>query len=69
MMLSIIIPSYCSEDNLNATLRALAAQCQPQAQLSAEIIVVDCSPNQKVDDICAAYPAVRLIKQKQRFTT
>jgi len=67
MMLSIIIPSYCSEDNLNATLQALAAQCQPQAQLSAEIIVVDCSPNQKVDKICATYPAVRLIKQKQRF--
>ncbi|MDP2573400.1 glycosyltransferase [Vibrio penaeicida] len=64
MKLSIIIPSYQSQKNLRRNLSALAKQLD---RVDAEVIVVDCSPNDDVDKICAQFPFVCLLKEKQRF--
>ncbi|TCI02772.1 glycosyltransferase [Corallincola luteus] len=64
MKLSVIIPSYQSQDNLG---RNLAAQTDQLKNVDAEIIVVDCSPTDEVDQICAAFDGVRLIKVAERF--
>ncbi|WP_104402830.1 glycosyltransferase family 2 protein [Vibrio penaeicida] len=64
MKLSIIIPSYLSQDNLGRNLSALAKQLD---EVDAEVLVVDCSPGIAVDQICAQYPFVRLLKEEKRF--
>ncbi|MBD1556209.1 glycosyltransferase [Vibrio sp. S9_S30] len=64
MKLSVIIPSYQSQDNLGRNLSALAKQMD---KVDAEVLVVDCSPGNEVDQICAQYPFVRLLKEEQRF--
>ncbi|GLQ75762.1 hypothetical protein GCM10007932_51250 [Vibrio penaeicida] len=62
--LSIIIPSYQSQKNLRRNLSALAQQLD---HVNAEVIVVDCSPNDDVDKICAQFSFVRLLKEQRRF--
>ncbi|KJY75102.1 glycosyltransferase family 2 protein [Vibrio nigripulchritudo] len=64
MKLSVIIPSYQSQDNLGRNLSALAKQMD---KVDAEVLVVDCSPGNEVDQICAQYPFVRLLKEEKRF--
>ncbi|BDU40565.1 glycosyltransferase family 2 protein [Vibrio nigripulchritudo] len=64
MKLSVIIPSYLSQDHLGRNLTALAKQLDV---VDAEVLVVDCSPGIEVDQICAQYPFVRLFKEEKRF--
>jgi len=64
MKLSIVIPSYNSQDNLEKNLIALKDQIN---DLETEVIVVDCSSHDKVDKICFQYDFVRFIKIKERF--
>jgi len=61
--LSIIIPSYCAEKHLRACLESVAQQSDG----NAEVIIVDCSPNNNVSDICAEYTFVKFIKESKRF--
>ena len=63
MELSIIIPSFCAQKNLNACLKSI----EKQIDLSVEVIVVDCSPHNEVKNICANYKFVNFISVKQRF--
>lgn len=62
--LSIVIPSYCSEQSIGACLDALMIE---REQSEFEIIVVDCSPHDEVAKICQSYGSVRLIRQLKRF--
>lgn len=64
MKLSIVIPSYCSQDYLKKSLAALAPQVN---EVEAEVIVVDCSPNDEVDKVCKSYDFVRIIRVSERF--
>lgn len=63
-LLSIVIPSYQSADNLPQTLDALSAKMSADV---LEIIVVDCSEDDAVANICALYRDVKLIRCKDRF--
>lgn len=63
MKLSVIIPSYESQDNLEATLKAI----EPQVNENIEIIVVDCSATSEVDQICNRFGFVQFIKETKRF--
>ncbi|WED20616.1 glycosyltransferase [Vibrio sp. JC009] len=63
MKLSVVIPSYCAEANLNSALASIGKQIDSEV----ECIVVDCSPHNKVEDICNRYPFVTFIKSEQRF--
>lgn len=62
--LSIVIPSFQAQEHMGRCLDALTSQLDG---VTAEIIVVDCSPHNEVEQICARYPAVRLIKRIERF--
>jgi glycosyltransferase involved in cell wall biosynthesis len=63
MELSIIIPSYCAQRNLNACLKSI----EKQIVTSVEVIVVDCSPHDEVKHICANYQFVKYVHVRQRF--
>lgn len=64
MNISVIIPSYNSQDTISATLAHI---CQQQTRCSYEIIVVDCSSGNEVRDIAAHFPHVRYEHRSQRF--
>lgn len=63
MELSIIIPSYCAQKNLNACLKSIEVQIRDDI----EVIVVDCSPHDEVKKICSGYDFVKFIHVEQRF--
>lgn len=62
--ISIIIPSYNAQDNIDLCLKALIVQ---EVSFQYEIIVVDCSEHARVKDVCERYTQVRYIKQTERF--
>lgn len=64
MHISVVVPSYNSQDQLPDTLAAL---CRQQTGLSFEIVVVDCSSNDAVEKICAGYPRVKFHHESERF--
>lgn len=64
MDISVVIPSYNTQDTLDATLRCLGAQ---NTNLAVEVIVVDCSEHQQVADIAARHANVRYQHQSERF--
>jgi len=63
MKLSIVIPSYCAEKYLRSCLESV----DQQSDTETEVIIVDCSPNNNVADICADFSFVKFIKESQRF--
>lgn len=63
MILSIIIPSYNAQKNINACLHSIEKQKDDQL----EVIVVDCSPHDQVMRICNQYNFVKYIKVEKRF--
>ncbi|WP_194436571.1 glycosyltransferase family 2 protein [Vibrio fluminensis] len=65
MSISIIIPSYCAEDNLPACLDSIDAQHKSVEQL--EVVVVDCSPHDKVAQVCQNYAFVKYVHTPERF--
>jgi glycosyltransferase involved in cell wall biosynthesis len=64
-MLSVIIPSYCSERTIGATLAALYTQ---QNAPEYEIILVDSSPaaDQTAAIVQRDFPLVRLLRREQQ---
>ncbi len=64
VLVSIIIPSYNSQEHLGASLDALDAQ---KTDFGYEVLVVDCSDTNHVSDICSQHPNVKLISEPQRF--
>jgi glycosyltransferase involved in cell wall biosynthesis len=63
MQISVVIPSYCAQDHIYACLQSIAKQCDSES----EVIVVDCSPDDQVEDICRQFPIVKFIKSVKRF--
>jgi glycosyltransferase involved in cell wall biosynthesis len=63
--ISIIIPSYNSQDTMKYNLDALGNQ---KTDVSYEVIVVDCSPHDKVEKLCLQYDFVRYNHEKNRFS-
>lgn len=63
MKLSIVIPSFCADKHLAKCMDSIAAQNDPDT----EVIIVDCSPNDAVEQIAANYSFVKFYKEKQRF--
>jgi GT2 family glycosyltransferase len=64
MEISVIIPSYNTQDTLGATLDAL--DCQQDVP-AFEVIVVDCSDTDAVEQIVSQRPRVRILRRTQRF--
>lgn len=65
MLISIVLPSYNSQDHLPKTLASLSTQALDG---DYEVIVVDSSDNgQQVATICHAYPHVRYHRVAERF--
>lgn len=64
MDISVVIPSYNTQDTLDATLSCIAAQ---NTSLDIEVIVVDCSEHKQVADIAAKYATVRYEHRSERF--
>lgn len=64
MKISVIIPSYNSWLSLPATLKALKQQV---VEGQFEVIVVDCSDDAAVAEICERHPAVRYHHVEERF--
>ncbi len=62
--LSVVIPSYDSQDTLARCLNGIVRQ---QGNVRCEVIVVDCSADDQVAGIVAKYPMVRLIREEARF--
>jgi glycosyltransferase involved in cell wall biosynthesis len=63
MKLSIIIPSYNAQQHLAGCLDSIFKQYGDET----EVIVVDCSKHEKVEEICSNYDEVKFIKVKNRF--
>lgn len=63
-MISFIIPSYNAQEHLDKVLSALQQQVTEQP---FEVIVVDCSEHDQVQQICANYSKVNFIKVAERF--
>lgn len=61
--ISVVIPSYCSQDNLPTCLESIRLQIND----NIEVIVVDCSPSDNVLTVCERYEFVKFIKVKKRF--
>jgi glycosyltransferase involved in cell wall biosynthesis len=61
--LSIIIPSYRSQDTLRICLNALTDQ---SGRVSHEIIVIDSSPDEVVERICQDYAGVVCVRLKNK---
>jgi len=64
VVVSIIIPSYNSQQHIGASLDALTEQ---KTEFEYEVLVVDCSDTSHVSDICAQYSHVKLLRQTERF--
>jgi len=64
MDISVVIPSYNTEDTISATLQHLSTQITPA---TTEIIVVDCSEHDLVKNIVQQYPLARYQHRSQRF--
>lgn len=64
MDISVVIPSYNTQDTIAATLTNLSAQ---QTSLELEIILVDCSAHDLVRNIASGFPKVRFEHRAQRF--
>ncbi len=62
--ISIIIPSYNSYPNIKQTLVSLIAQ---NTEVSYEIILVDCSSDNKVKEIANLYDIVQYLYKDKRF--
>jgi glycosyltransferase involved in cell wall biosynthesis len=62
--ISVVIPSYNTAATIGQTLEALTRQSTAR---SSEIIVVDCSPDESVADVCARFPSVTLLREARRF--
>ena len=62
---SIIIPSYNSQDTLENSLEALKNQ---ETGINYEVIVVDCSSHNKVEQLCLKYDFVKYDHKKERFS-
>lgn len=63
MKLSIVIPSYCADKHLESCLSAVALQDDKDT----EVIIVDCSPNDNVENICKKFNFVNFVKKQERF--
>lgn len=63
MNLSIVIPSYCAQKNIEACLHSI----ENQQDSDTEVIIVDCSPHGEVEQICQGFPFVKFIKIGERF--
>jgi len=61
---SIIIPSYNSQESIMSCLESLR---EPMELFEYEIIVVDCSGHNQVERICSQFSFVNFIKRKKRF--
>lgn len=64
MDISIVIPSYNTEDTIGATIAALQAQ---ETSLELEIVLVDCSEHDRVEKIAAEFSKVQFVKREKRF--
>ena len=64
MDISIIIPSYNTEQTIEKTLTRLEAQ---ETTSNFEIIIVDCSEHEKIPALCKKYPHTRCIRVAKRF--
>ena len=64
MDISVVIPSYNTEDCLKETLNKLTQQ---KTDKRYEIIVADCSDNTGVSNICEGFSQVKFIRANQRF--
>jgi glycosyltransferase involved in cell wall biosynthesis len=64
MEVSVVIPSYNTIDTITATLDALEHQ---KTALEYEVIVVDCSEDDAVEQAVAARAQARCIRHPQRF--
>lgn len=62
--ISVIIPSYNSQDTIELCLGALMGQ---KFNLNFETIIVDCSSDDSVDNIIAKYPQIIFDKQARRL--
>ena len=63
--LSIIIPSYRPSEALGRTLQSLRDQA---GDVSREVIVVDCSPDDAAEQIIGDATDVTLVRVQERFT-
>jgi glycosyltransferase involved in cell wall biosynthesis len=63
-MISIIIPSYNAQDNINLCLKSIFTQ---ELKCDFEVIVVDCSEHDEVEKICKTYNGINYIKRIERF--
>jgi len=64
MDISVVIPSYNTQDSIAATLANLSNQ---QTTLEFEIVLVDCSAHDEVKKIAAGFAKVRYEHREQRF--
>ena len=64
MDISVVIPSYNTQDTIAATLANLSEQ---QTALRFEIVLVDCSAHDEVQKIAAGFPRVRYEHRLERF--
>lgn len=64
MDISVVIPSYNTQDTIAATLDRLCSQRSP---LQFEIVLVDCSDHSLVRDIANRFPQVRYEHRTERF--
>jgi glycosyltransferase involved in cell wall biosynthesis len=64
MRISVVLPSYNSEQYLPKTLTSLSNQ---DFAGEYEILVIDCSQGDQVERICASFPRVRFHREAERF--
>ena len=64
MNISIVIPSYNSQDNLERTLAAISKQT---GDIVYEVIVVDCSETDAVVKICNQFPFAKCHVESEKF--
>jgi glycosyltransferase involved in cell wall biosynthesis len=64
MNLSVVIPSYNSQDHIGTTLSAITNQ---DTELDFEVIVVDCSDTDTVKTICSQFKQVIYQHELERF--
>ena len=64
MEISVVIPSYNTDQTIEKTLTKLEAQ---KTELNYEIIVVDCSSHERVTEKCTPFKHTSCIKVAKRF--
>ncbi len=62
---SVIIPSYNSQETLKYSLEGLSKQIR---EVDFEVIVVDCSSHNEVERLCTKYGFVNFHHEKKRFS-